>query len=192
NLNPEIMENEDITEDFSLAESAVHEGAELAKNYLQFTKIYTPNFEMCNLNAILRETAASAKALAADFKLAEFDVETELDDAIQSRELDAGKLKMAFYNLCKNAVEALAEHKIEHPKLAFVSKLDGDSLYVSISDNGPGMPAEIAENLFIPFKTKKEGGTGLGLTIAKKIIDLHTGSIKCVTGSGGTKFEILL
>jgi len=54
------------------------------------------------------------------------------------------------------------------------------------------MPKEIAENLFIPFKTKKEGGTGLGLTIAKKIIDLHVGSIKCSTGDDGTKFEILI
>ena len=101
-------------------------------------------------------------------------------------------MKMAFYNLCKNAVEALAEHKIENPKLTFVSEARGENLFVSIADNGPGMPAEIAENLFIPFKTKKEGGTGLGLTIAKKIIDLHTGSIKCITSPEGTTFEITL
>jgi hypothetical protein len=191
-VSPEAIENEDVLEDFSLAESAVHEGAELAKNYLQFTKIYTPNFEICDLNDILKETAASAKALAADFQLSDFSTETNFDDSIKPRELDAGKLKMAFYNLCKNAVEALAEHKIENPKLTFTSKTEGDSLFVSISDNGPGMPPEIAENLFIPFKTKKEGGTGLGLTIAKKIIDLHTGSIKCLTGPDGTTFEILI
>jgi histidine kinase/DNA gyrase B/HSP90-like ATPase len=190
--NPEIVEKDDVKEDFELAESAIHEGAELAKNYLQFTKIYTPNFESCNLNDILKETASSAKALAGNFKLDDFTVELNLDDTIKKNDLDAGKLKMAFYNLCKNAVEALAEYKTTNPKLTFTSKLNEEELFISIADNGPGMPPEIADNLFIPFKTKKEGGTGLGLTIAKKIIDLHVGSIKCKTGKDGTKFEIII
>lgn len=191
-INAEIVGNEDVKEDFNLAESAIHEGAELAKNYLQFTKIYTPDFSECKLNDILKETAASAKALAADFELEDFDVDLQLDENIPDRSLDAGKLKMAFYNLCKNAVEALAQFQTEKPKLTFVSDLHGEEFFISIADNGPGMPKEIAENLFIPFKTKKEGGTGLGLTIAKKIIDLHVGSIKCETSENGTKFEILI
>ncbi|MFA6294452.1 MAG: HAMP domain-containing sensor histidine kinase [Victivallales bacterium] len=189
-INPELLEKENIRDDFKLAESSVHEGAELAKNYLQFTKIYTPNFESCNINDVLREAAASAKTLAAGLNAKGFDVHLELDGSIQNRELDAGKLKMAFYNLCKNAVEAMVEHHIEKPTLYFTSGLHEKDLLITIADNGPGMPKEIAENLFIPFKTKKEGGTGLGLTIAKKIIDLHVGTIKCSTGGDGTKFVI--
>jgi hypothetical protein len=191
-LNPEIFENDDVKEDFGLAESAVQEGAELAKNYLQFTKIYTPDFSSCNLNDILKETASSAKALAANFNLEDFTVDLKLDENIKDNSLDAGKLKMAFYNICKNSVEALAEYKIEKPKLTFTSNLNEEELFISIADNGPGMPSEIADNLFIPFKTKKEGGTGLGLTITKKIIDLHVGSIKCKTGQNGTEFEIVI
>ena len=191
-LNPEIFENDDVKEDFGLAESAVHEGAELAKNYLQFTKIYTPDFSPCNLNDILKETASSAKALAANINLEDFTVDLQLNENIKDNSLDAGKLKMAFYNICKNSVEALAEYKTEKPKLIFTSNLNDDELFISIADNGPGMPPEIADNLFIPFKTKKESGTGLGLTIAKKIIDLHVGSIKCKTGQNGTKFEIVI
>ena len=192
-INGDVVENDDVKEDFELAESAVHEGAELAKNYLQFTKIYTPDFSECSINDILKETAASAKALAADFKMVNFSTELKLDDNIQKRELDSGKLKMAFYNLCKNAVEALSEFKIENPKLTFTSELRNDGEFdISIADNGPGMPEEIAENLFIPFKTKKEGGTGLGLTIAKKIIDLHVGKIRCKTGTSGTEFKITI
>ncbi|MBT3880344.1 MAG: HAMP domain-containing histidine kinase [Candidatus Scalindua sp.] len=190
--NPEIIENDDVKEDFELAESAVHEGAELAKDYLQFTKIYNPEFSSCNLNDILKETASSAKALAENFKLEGFTVELNLDKNIKENNLDAGKLKMAFYNLCKNAIEVLAEYKTEKPKLTFTSNLNEKELFVSIADNGPGMQPEIADNLFIPFKTKKEGGTGLGLTITKKIIDLHVGCIKCKTGEKGTTFEIVI
>jgi signal transduction histidine kinase len=179
-------------EDFKLAESGSLEGAELAKNYLQFTKIYTPNFESCNINDVLKEVASSAKTLAASLNAVGFDVRLELDENIQNRELDAGKLKMAFYNLCKNAVEAMVERRTVNPTLYFTSELQDKDLLITIADNGPGMPKEIAENLFIPFKTKKEGGTGLGLTIAKKIIDLHVGTIKCSTGDSGTKFAILI
>ncbi|MCX6983282.1 MAG: HAMP domain-containing sensor histidine kinase [Lentisphaerae bacterium] len=188
--NPELVGKANIIEDFKLAESAVHEGAELAKNYLQFTKIYTPNFAPCNINDVLRDAASSAKTLASGLHAEGFDVRLELDEDIKNRELDAGKLKMAFYNLCKNAIEAMVEHRTEKPMLSFTSKTHDKDLLITIADNGPGMPKEIAENLFIPFKTKKEGGTGLGLTIAKKIIDLHVGTIKCNTGDGGTEFVI--
>ena len=99
---------------------------------------------------------------------------------------------MAFFNLCNNAIEALAEFGTQSPKLTFVSSADPEGILVTISDNGPGMPAEIADNLFIPFKTKKESGTGLGLTITKKIIDLHSGKIKCTTGPDGTVFKIII
>jgi hypothetical protein len=190
--NPELLERANIMEDFKLAESGSLEGAELAKNYLQFTKIYTPNFESCNINDVLKEVASSAKTLAASLNAVGFDVRLELDENIQNRELDAGKLKMAFYNLCKNAVEAMVERRTVNPTLYFTSELQDKDLLITIADNGPGMPKEIAENLFIPFKTKKEGGTGLGLTIAKKIIDLHVGTIKCSTGDSGTKFAILI
>ena len=188
--NPELIGKANIMEDFKLAESGSLEGAELAKNYLQFTKIYTPNFAPCNINDVLRDAASSAKTLASGLHSEGFDVRLELDEDIKSRELDAGKLKMAFYNLCKNAIEAMVEHRTEKPMLSFTSKMHDKDLLITIADNGPGMPQEIAENLFIPFKTKKEGGTGLGLTIAKKIIDLHVGTIKCSTGKDGTEFAI--
>ncbi len=190
--NPEILRRDDVMEDFELAESAVQEGSELAKDYLQFTKIYNPDFSFCNLNSILKETASSIKVLAENLNIDGFTVDLKLDDNISANNLDAGKLKMAFYNLCKNAVEALAEYKIENPRLSFISSLNKDELFISISDNGPGMQPEIADNLFIPFKTKKEGGTGLGLTIVKKIIDIHAGHIKCKTGQDGTTFEITI
>lgn len=190
--NPEIFDNNNVKEDFELAESAVHEGMELAKNYLQFTKIYSPDFSSCNLNDILRVTASSIKSLSTNFNLEDFTIELNLDENIKDTSLDADKLKMAFYNLCKNSVEAFAESKTEKPKLTITTTISEEKLVISISDNGPGMPPEIADNLFIAFKTKKEGGTGLGLTIAKKIVDLHAGNIKCTTGKSGTRFDIII
>jgi len=187
-----ILGHENIAGDFELAESSIREGAELAKTYLQLTRIYTPNFMPTDVNDVLGETAKSVRALAAELKVPDFNIKLDCDKDILPKNLDGGQLKMAFFNLCKNSVEALAKYKVPEPVVRLCSRGVHGKIELVISDNGPGMPKEIADNLFVPFKTKKEGGTGLGLTITKKIIDIHGGTIKCETGSTGTSFRIEL
>ncbi len=189
---PDIMKDESVQEDFELAESSVRDGSELAKKYLQFTKIFTPNFEQACINDVLKETGASVGAFAQEQGSKDFEVKVDLDDSIGDRELDIGQLRMAFFNLCKNGAEALIECKTEKPTITISSSMREDHIEVIVSDNGPGMPPEIADNLFIAFKTKKEGGTGLGLTIVKKIVDTHGGTISCETGEGGTTFTVVI
>jgi len=154
--------------------------------------IYSPEFAPGNLNEIVQETAASAKALAANLAGKDFSVSTRLDPDIASRDVDARQLKMALFNLCKNAVEALASNGTEGASLTLSIEAKDGAVTIVIADNGPGMPKEIADQLFVPFKTKKEGGTGLGLAITKKIIDVHGGSINCLTGEDGTQFVVRL
>jgi signal transduction histidine kinase len=187
-----LMSDETIVQDFELAESAIREGAELAKTYLQFTKLYSPTFAPVNIREVLDETAASVRALAIDMKASDLRVTVDLNAEIPVRNLDAGQLKMAFFNLCKNAVEALLQHQTPHPEVQISCVPAGERLRITVADNGPGMPPEIADNLFVAFKTKKEGGTGLGLTITKKIVDVHGGAIKCETGKNGTRFTVLI
>jgi signal transduction histidine kinase len=189
---PAILDEENIKQDFELSETAIKEGANLATTYLQFTNIYSPNFAPVNINDVLAETAESVKALAAELKAVDFSVKLDLDKEIGVKNLDASQLKMAFFNLCKNGVEALVEHKVPVPEIRILSSAQNGRAVLVISDNGPGMPPEIANNLFMAFKTKKEGGTGLGLTITKKIVDVHGGTIKCDTDNKGTRFTITL
>ena len=189
---PAILDDENIKQDFELSESAIKEGANLARMYLEFTNIYSPNFTPVNVNDVLVETAESLKALAVELKASDFIVELDLDKKIGLRSLDASQLKMAFFNLCKNGVEALVEHNVSKPRIRISSVSQNGHAILVISDNGPGMPPEIANNLFVAFKTKKEGGSGLGLTITKKIIDVHGGTIKCDTDNNGTTFTIIL
>lgn len=187
---PDLLADESIVGDFELAETSIKEGSELAKTYLQLTKIYNPNFEAINVNDVLNSTALSVRALAADMKAQALDVRLDLCGDMPVKHLDGLQLKMAFFNLCKNAVEALVKYEVALPRIDILSRYNDGKLEVVIGDNGPGMPQEIADNLFVPFKTKKEGGTGLGLTITKKIIDIHGGTIKCETGPTGTMFRI--
>jgi len=187
---PDIFSNETISGDLELTRSTVGEGAALAKTYLEFTKIYEPHFIEADINDVLAEVVASARAFAKDQPIVTA-VVFEGDKRIARRQLDPAQLKMAFFNLCKNAIEALVVHAVADATITVKSSLVDGRLSVEVADNGPGMPREIADNLFIPFKTKKEGGTGLGLTITKKIVNVNGGGIRCQTSDAGTVFTVV-
>jgi PAS domain S-box-containing protein len=107
------------------------------------------------------------------------------------------QLKDVFYNLFINAMEALGEKggTILIEKVKERSGFSGDKrlVGVSITDNGPGIPPEIAGDIFRPFFSTKPRGTGLGLAIAQGIVNRHGGIIEAENvPSGGAKFTVFL
>lgn len=107
---------------------------------------------------------------------------------------DPIKMKQVFNNLIKNAFEATAPGDYIHISLNF---LPGEAplpskLSIQISNNGQPIPEEVVENIFVPFVTYKKGGTGIGLALVKKIIDLHYGSIVVESNENQTSFTIQL
>jgi signal transduction histidine kinase len=117
---------------------------------------------------------------------------------------DQHQLTQVFCNLLINAYEALEGHgRIEISariaKTADEGALlpDGHSpvptVLVDVTDDGPGMTAEVAEKIFNPFFTTKAQGSGLGLAIVRKIVDAHDGRIDMTTADGrGTRFRLTL
>jgi signal transduction histidine kinase len=107
---------------------------------------------------------------------------------------DPNKLKQAFGNLIKNAFEATAPGNYIHINLGYISGNEAQvpKLLIRISNNGQPIPEEKLENIFIPFVTYKKGGTGVGLAIVKKIVDLHYGSILVESNEEITSFTIML
>jgi PAS domain S-box-containing protein len=107
---------------------------------------------------------------------------------------DGRALDQVFTNLISNALTAMQE---KGGVLAVkVEKVEsGDSrpmVSVSISDTGPGIPAESREKVFEPFYTTNAQGTGLGLAITKRIVIAHKGNIEVNSFPGGTIFTVLL
>jgi len=103
-------------------------------------------------------------------------------------ELDPFKMKRVLLNLIKNAREAIdAKGKIE----IGAEKIEkGIKLFVR--DDGSGMPPEVASRIFEPFFTHGKRGTGLGMTVVRKIVDDHNGEIEIESEEGkGTTFKIL-
>ncbi len=104
---------------------------------------------------------------------------------------DFSKLYRVLANLIKNAAEAFEGKKIDSPCIKMSIENSGNNILMQVADNGPGIPEEIKDNLFMPFVTHgKSGGTGLGLAIVKQIIEAHGGTINVKTSSTGTEFNI--
>lgn len=103
--------------------------------------------------------------------------------------MDSFQIMRALVNIINNAVEASG--KGQHVTVTlFAGK---KHLEISIKDHGSGMDKTTIENIFVPFYTKKAGGTGLGMPIAKKIIDGHKGIIRIDSQPGkGTEVTIVL
>jgi signal transduction histidine kinase len=98
-------------------------------------------------------------------------------------------LQRAFSNIVRNAVEACDGHG----SLELFARPENGGVRVEIVDHGPGVPPELAGRLFDPYVTGKEGGTGLGLALAKQAVEMHQGAIAVrPTPGGGATFVVQL
>lgn len=119
------------------------------------------------------------------------EVRREFESGLPRIEAYAGELNQVWTNLIDNAIQAMGGHGV----LVLGARVLGDEVEVHISDNGPGVPAEIQPRIFEPFfTTKPQGvGTGLGLHIAYSIVvERHHGHIDFDSEPGRTEFRVRL
>ena len=107
---------------------------------------------------------------------------------------DQAKLKQVLSNLIKNSLEATPTDGYIHIELDLVPEQPNASakLLIKISNNGLPIPEDEIGQIFMPFVSFKKGGTGVGLALSKKIIDLHYGNIDVISDEAITSFTILL
>ena len=106
---------------------------------------------------------------------------------------DSDQILQMFQNILKNSFESF-EGKIGKIKVQTRFNLGFKNLplVILISDNGPGIPLKLRDQIFQPFISSKSQGSGLGLSLVSKIVSDHNGIIDFVTGDDGTKFRVLL
>jgi nitrogen fixation/metabolism regulation signal transduction histidine kinase len=102
---------------------------------------------------------------------------------------DYAQTELILINLIKNAVEALSGREDGSVRLSAFRETD--SVVIRVEDNGPGIPDEMLEDIFVPFYTTKSGGTGIGLSLSKQIMQNHGGNIAVSSVEGkGSKFSL--
>lgn len=164
----------------------------------QFGNLRPPERQAVNIHDILdRACKSAAVGFAAAMRIRE-----DYDPSLPPAWVDADQMLQVFLNLIKNASEAAGErggtitlHTFYDMSLRLRRK-DGSGsalpLQVEVIDDGPGLPAEIASDVFEPFVSGRENGTGLGLALVSKIISDHGGWIVVDSTPGRTLFRISL
>jgi two-component system nitrogen regulation sensor histidine kinase NtrY len=105
--------------------------------------------------------------------------------------VDTELLSQAVINLLHNAADAVTN--TERPAINLSCGQIGNDAVFSVSDNGPGVPADLLEEIFVPFFTTKSGGSGIGLTLVRQIVQAHGGQIEVAPRStGGTTFRMIV
>jgi len=135
---------------------------------------------------VLQETLALLKT---EFENRRITVSVDITDAIPAVQLDRSQIKQVFFNLIKNALEAMPDGG------ALRIEMGAGDVYVEIAfiDTGKGIAPEELQRVFEPYHTTKRTGTGLGLMIVQRIIDEHGGEIELSSKPGaGTCFKVRL
>jgi C4-dicarboxylate-specific signal transduction histidine kinase len=102
-------------------------------------------------------------------------------------------LQQVLVNLVMNAMDAMAETPPDRRRVSVHSKVGKESVEVSVRDAGTGLPSSVDRHLFEPFVTTKTHGLGIGLTIARTIVEAHRGSLDAHNNpEGGATFTVTL
>jgi two-component system nitrogen regulation sensor histidine kinase NtrY len=90
---------------------------------------------------------------------------------------DENQISQVLINLAKNALQA--NEKNPEGKIQITARFNSDHRpEICVTDNGPGIPDEIMEQIFVPFFTTRENGSGIGLSLSRQIMRLHGGSLQ--------------
>jgi two-component system nitrogen regulation sensor histidine kinase GlnL len=163
-----------------------------------------PKYEPTNIHEVLERVRSLLLAESPKGMVVQRDYDTSLPELIGDRE----KLIQAVLNIARNAVQAMQNQaqeqnqgQVQHQitlrtraerQVTLAKKRYRVAIKLQIIDNGPGIPSEIRDRIFYPLVSGREGGSGLGLTLAQTFITQHHGMIECESQAGHTCFTILL
>lgn len=169
---------------------------EFVENYRRITRIPTPVKEKISVNALLQDMKNLFPDKCIHFSNLASDITVRADRA---------QIEQVLINLVKNAVEACAGSS--SPKICIEASVtdcgsgpgsdsgqasSSRTVSITVSDNGHGILPNVMEQIFIPFFSTKEGGSGIGLSLCRRIMHLHGGSLTAQSAPGaGSRFTLI-
>ena len=163
-------DRQELGESIQIARQEVGRLDHIITQFLRAIRPQQLTTRMENINSVLEESVAF---LDAELKDRDIIVEFELDRSLPPLEMDRDQIKQAFYNIIRNALQAMKSGGI----LRLRSGADETHQFVSFSDTGGGIPPENISRVFEPYFTTKSSGSGLGLLIVRRIVRAHGGEV---------------
>lgn len=160
------------------------------KSYRQFTRIPSPEPSLFYVKDFLERMVSLARHQYPDSHIT---FQTEVCPADLILYADENLISQVMTNILKNAVQAIeAEGTNEKGKYIRIHACcnETEAVIIEISNNGPLIPPEIEDHIFVPFFTTHEGGNGIGLSISRQIMRLSGGSLSLKSGGAETTFVL--
>ena len=159
----------------------------IISQFLSAIRPTQPQLQRVSVNELIDE---AARFLKPELEQNNVVLKLELRADVPQMPLDANQMKQAFYNLIRNACQAMSD---AGGTLTVMTTFNDFEVIVSFQDSGKGISRENMGNLFQPFFTTRKMGTGLGLLIVRRIIREHGGEIDIESREGrGTKVSLFL
>lgn len=151
------------------------------ENYRKLSRLSQPHLEWIRIGNIFDGLGALFPEPFIEFRIEDPDIQLQLD---------RHQMEQVLINLIKNAVEAVDEN----PAIIVSTKGDHSNhrFMITVSDNGCGITPDAADSIFLPFFTTKNGGSGIGLSLSRQIVNMHGGTIMFDSSPSGTIFTIFL
>ena len=165
-------DRDNLNEHLETAQSEIERLDTLLKGFLQAIRPTAPQRKSAQLNDLVSDTL---RTLEPELSSREIKVVLDLDESLAPLHLDDQQLTQALFNLLKNAYQSL---DCSEGEITIRSSQTEYEVRLEIADNGTGMSPEVMGALFEPFHSSKEGGTGLGLLIVRRIVREHGGEIE--------------
>ncbi|MGO8676958.1 MAG: sensor histidine kinase [Limisphaerales bacterium] len=165
----------------------------ILQDFLQFARPSEPELAAMPVQRLFDEVRG---LLGAQLEKAAIELKAEPADAAWVR-ADAQQIKQVLINLVQNAADSIGRNGVitlrARDGSGFGPEGGPETVSLEVADNGKGIPPEVRKRLFDPFFTTKEGGTGLGLPIAARIVEKHGGQLRYQTKPRcGTTFSVIL
>jgi signal transduction histidine kinase len=165
-----------IQECFEIIEKESQRLDKLLANFLSFARPRAPRFQPTDLVALIDSTVAlarhSGEAEGIEFR-------RTIEGVLPEIQCDSEQLKQVLFNLLINAVHATRKGRVD----LRASARDGVA-FITVRDEGTGIPKDQENRIFEPFFTTKSNGSGLGLAIASKIVEQHGGTLTAQNAPG--------
>lgn len=174
-----------LEENLTTARNEIKRLDTILRQFLQAIRPTTPNRERCDLPKILSD---AVKLLEPELAARHIAVELSLAPDFPLMEVDAGQFQQVFYNLLRNAYQAM---NCERGVIRVDARANDFEATFTIEDNGTGIPPEQMGSLFEPYRTTKQSGTGLGLLIVRRVVREHGGEIE-IQSEPGTGTRVLI
>ena len=154
--------------------------------YRSLTNIKPPQFETVAVKELFAEVH---KLFEKEFRKKGVTLYQAIEPPGLVITVDKNLFEQVLINLVKNASEALGAST--EGKVSLLAREENGAVVMEVADNGPGIPPDVLENIFVPFYTTKKQGSGIGLSLSRQIVRLHKGTLTVNTGVGkGTGFVV--